>query len=217
RAGSRPRQARRESAGARLLAARQVPTITPLALGEQHRGLAPGESFLITRTLENTQPVDKFIAKEWPHLPPLRQTRIRQRLAVALGQLLARMHNAGIFHCDLHPGNLLIHLDDGDQPRLYLIDLQAVRIGAPLGWRSSRNTLVILNRWFILRVQRSERLRFWKAYANARNLIVGPAEKVRQEMLDRARDLELLTKLSNQRFWSSLDRWCQRGNRRFRL
>ena len=36
-----------------------------------------------------------------------RQARIRQRLAVELGQFLARMHQAGIRHNDLHPGNLL--------------------------------------------------------------------------------------------------------------
>ena len=64
---------------------------------------------------------------------------------MALGHLLADMHDAGIVHHDLHPGNVLLQLDEEDRPRLFLIDLQAVRLGPPLPWRASRDNVVILN------------------------------------------------------------------------
>src|SRR5205823_6880590 len=101
-------------------------------------------------------------------MPAARQARLRQRMAFELGQLIARMHDAGIRHNDLHPANILVRLEEDDQLTLFLIDLNAVRLGLPLSWKQSRQNLVILNRWFVLRASRSDRYRFWKAYRNHR-------------------------------------------------
>src|SRR5690349_17515735 len=49
----RPSKARMEHERALEVAARQVPTIEPLALGECRRG--PSESFLVTRTLPDVE------------------------------------------------------------------------------------------------------------------------------------------------------------------
>ena len=154
----RPGKAQAEYDRALAVTARQVPTFTPLAAGEPCRREGPGESYLLTQALENTQPLNTFLEKVLPLLPAPRHTRIRQALARELGRLLADMHNAGIVHHDLHTGNVLLDLSDEDRPRLYLIDLHAVRLGRRLGWRASRDNLVILNRWFILRASRADRL-----------------------------------------------------------
>src|SRR5258707_14545529 len=94
------------------VAACQVPTVCPLALGECGRGLRPNDSFLITRALEDTEPLSKFIETTLPHFAPAGQARIRQSLALELARLMARMHDAGIVHNDLHAGNLLIRLEE---------------------------------------------------------------------------------------------------------
>src|SRR5205085_3421061 len=138
RAWVRPGKALTEYDHTLAIAARGVPTFVPLAAGEPIRG--PGDSFLLTLALENTQQLNTFLEQVLPTLPALRQTRLRQRLAVALGHLLADMHEAGIVHHDLHAGNLLLDLAEG-RPRLYLIDLHAVRLTARLGWRMSRDNL----------------------------------------------------------------------------
>jgi tRNA A-37 threonylcarbamoyl transferase component Bud32 len=201
----RPSKARSEYEHAREVAARQVPTFEPLALGERCRASAARDSFLITRALPETRPLHFFLENTLSQWPMLRRTRLRQRLAVALARLLARMHDAGIAHHDLHPGNLLLRLDAEDRPELFLIDLHAVRIGAPLSWRARRANLIMLNRWFSLRSERTDRLRFWRAYSGIED----------QESATLA-DLERRTLASNLRMWRKMDRRCLANNRHFR-
>src|SRR5262249_12838504 len=139
--------------------------------------------------------------------------RLRQRLAVALGKLLGRMHEAGVFHPDLHPGNLLLQLDPDDCPRLFLIDLHALRLGRPLPWPTSRANLVVFNRWFMLRADRADRLRFWHAYAEARPGFVGKSGSDSTPVM--VRDLERRTLASNLGFWRRQDRRCLMDNKYF--
>ncbi len=215
----RPSKARIEYEHAREVAARQVPTFEPLALGEPSRASSERDSFLITRALPETRPLHSFLETTLPQWPMQRQTRLRQRLAVALGRLLAHMHDAGIAHHDLHPGNLLLHLDAEDQPELFLIDLHAVRIGAPLAWHARRANLILLNRWFSLRSQRTDRLRFWREYQ------ASPSRKRKRRAelsfanasgSEKIADLERRTLTSNLLMWRKLDLRCLRNNRHFR-
>jgi tRNA A-37 threonylcarbamoyl transferase component Bud32 len=218
----RPAKARGEYQRCLAVAARGVPTVTPLAVGEA-RGPRPGDSFLVTKALD-AEPLGTFIEQALPALEPGRQARLRQRLTVALARFLARLHGAGVTHDDLHPNNLLLTFGADDEPRLHLIDLHAVRLGAPLGRRARRDNLVVINRWFVMRVSRADRLRFWKEYES---------EVRRQKTEDRidgllssvfcllssdaaARDLEARTWRSNLRFWKARDRRCLERNRYYR-
>jgi serine/threonine protein kinase len=201
----RPSKARIEYEHAREVAARQVPTFEPLALGEPSRASSARDSFLITRALPETRPLHAYLETTLPQWPMQRQTRLRQRLAVALARFLAHMHAGGVAHHDLHPGNLLLRLDAKDQPELFLIDLHAVRIGAPLSWRVRRANLILLNRWFSLRSQQTDRLRFWRVYESTLNPLPGAVD-----------DLERRTLISNLLMWRKLDRRCLRTNRHFR-
>jgi tRNA A-37 threonylcarbamoyl transferase component Bud32 len=216
----RPSKARIEYRRALAVAGRQVPTIAPLALGERGGGLQPGDSFLITRCLDGSEPLSHFIEPTLQGLAGARQTRVRQRLAVELGRLVAHLHDAGIAHHDLHSANLLVGLDGTDRLRLHVIDLHAVRVGRPLSWRASRANLVLLGRWFVLRASRADRLRFWRAYCAAR---VRPdlwpacttAPPGRGPLL-LARDLERRTWEANWHFWRNRDRRCLATNKYYR-
>jgi tRNA A-37 threonylcarbamoyl transferase component Bud32 len=205
----RPSKARTEYRKALAAAARGVPTVVPLAVGERLCGLKPTDSFLITRSLDDTEPLNVFIETTFPRLEPARRARVRQRLAVELGKLMARVHDAGLDHQDLHAGNLLIRLGPEDMPQLYVIDLHAVHLGRPLSWRARRDNLVILNRWFVLRAGRADRLRFWQAYCSERGARSA-------ECSAQARDLERRTWESNWHFWRNRDRRCLRTNRYYR-
>lgn len=220
----RPAKARMEFERALAVAARQVPTVSPVALGERSSGSGPSESFLITQGLEDTESLSDFIEKTLPHWERQRQTRLHLLLATALGEFVARLHDAGIVHKDLHAANLLIRLGPGDRPQLYLIDLHDVSLRWPLNWRVSRDNLVMLNRWFALRASRPARYRFWRAYCKARQRMrggwpdgacyrEGPTPANRLASQESARDLEQRTWRSNLRFWRHRDRRCLVTNR----
>jgi tRNA A-37 threonylcarbamoyl transferase component Bud32 len=208
----RPSKARAEYDRTVAVAGRGVPTFEPLAVGE---GDNPRASFLLTRTLPGAVPLNDFLDDP----PPDWGAGLRQELARALADLLARMHDAGVRHDDLHPGNLLVRRGPGGEIWLYLIDLHAVRLGPPLDWPAARDNLVILNRYFVLRAGRSDRLRFWQAYRAARRQQAPPG--TRPPDPHRAgsvvRDLERRTLRSNLAFWRGSDRRCLGGNRHFRV
>jgi hypothetical protein len=223
----RPSKARGEYLNALHVAERGVPTFVPLGMGEQHTLWGPGESFLITRTLEATEPLNTFLEVTWLQLPAARRARLAPRLAATLGCLLAKMHDAGIYHTDLHAGNLLIRVQPDDQPVLFLIDLHAVSLRGPLDWPTARENLVMLNRWFSLRVNRSDRLRFWQAYCRLRRNCPGlkhirtaagafESRGILTRQLALARDLEQRTCESNVGFWLRRDRRCVEDNRAYR-
>jgi tRNA A-37 threonylcarbamoyl transferase component Bud32 len=220
----RPAKARMEFERALGVAARQVPTVLPVAQGVRCTGAGPSDSFLITQGLEDTESLSDFIEKVLPGLEPRRQTRLRPLLATALGEFVARLHDAGIVHKDLHAANLLVRLGPGDHPSLYLIDLHDVSLGRTLNWRASRANLVMLNRWFALRASRPDRFRFWRAYCRARRQLKekwpggagstpGITGANRPAFQDGARDLEERTWRSNLRFWRHRDRRCLVTNR----
>ncbi len=203
----RPAKARGEYERCLAVAARGVPTVVPLAVGEAP-GPRPGDSFLVTKALD-AEPLGTFIERALPALEPGRGARLRQRLAVALARFLARLHDAGVTHDDLHPNNLLLSFGADDEPRLHLIDLHAVRLGDPLSRRACRDNLVLLNRWFVMRVGRADRLRFWRAYTTLSAWVALPFGS----RLNEARGLEERTERSNLRFWKARDRRCLESNR----
>jgi serine/threonine protein kinase len=212
----RPGKARMEYNRALAIASRGIPTITPVGLGETP-GWKPGESWLITEALEDVEPLSSFLESTFLSMPANRRTRLRQRIAGCLACFMGHVHDAGIMHNDLHAGNILIRLDDQDQPHLYLVDLHAVRLGRPLGWCASRDNLVMLNQWFSMRANRSDRLRFWRDYTEARRdsgLVSFFTKGQRANWL--ARDLERRTWNSNLKFWRNRDRRCVVENRYYR-
>lgn len=212
----RPAKARMEHERALAVAARGVPTVVPLALGERLASVGPGDSYLITRSLVGAVPINAFIEQTLPTFAPGRQVRVRQRLATELGVFVARMHDAGILHHDLHPGNVLVRLDPEDQVALFLIDLHAVSLRRSLEWRISRDNLTMFNRWFTLRVGRADRLRFWRAYAAQRSSegLGNPSHFDLRTGLPRS--LERKTWASNLHFWRGRDQRCLVVNRYYR-
>jgi hypothetical protein len=213
RAWLRPDKALGEYERTLEVSQRGVPTYKPLAAGVPEHG--SGDSFLLTYALEETRQLNTFLEKELPTWPEPRRTRLRLRLAVVLGELLADMHDAGLTHDDLHPGNILLRLTADDTPHLFLIDLHAIRLGPLLGWPASRDNMVILNRWFSLRASRTDRLRCWHAYCAARRSRQGE-KATRCVCPHRLREVEERTLTSNLGFWRGLDPRCCENNRRFR-
>jgi serine/threonine protein kinase len=179
------------------LARRGIATVQPLAWGRYDTSWPRG-SFLITQSLDDAIPLDHYLSEQ----PPSTMSA-RRRLTVALASYISALHIAGVSHPDFHPGNLLIREESGE-PQFFLIDVHDVHCSKPLTVRDRLANLTLLNRWFSLRVSRTDRLRFWRAYAGA------------DWSRDDARKLERQTDRSVTQLWESRDGRCLRENRHFR-
>src|SRR4029079_19467853 len=131
------------------------------------------DSYLVTEAVPQACSLDEFLACREPHVPPAERVRLRCRVIAGSGRLCARAHDAGVYHDDLHGGNILVRLDtcsiDGAAestavPELLLVDLPGVQLSGPLDARRPRDSLAMLCAGFLRRISETDRLRFWRAY-----------------------------------------------------
>ncbi len=131
-------RAEREFENARALAALGVPTPLPLACGVfRGKDAGPGSLYL-SRFEEDAESV----------LDRLQGGETDPALWEALGRLVARVHRAGVWHPDLHLGNVLARRTDGGWA-LSLVDVTSLRPGGPLTARGMRVNLAQVRNAFI--------------------------------------------------------------------
>ncbi|MFO0866678.1 MAG: lipopolysaccharide kinase InaA family protein [Gemmataceae bacterium] len=198
-------KARREYGLIDAVHERGIPTAQPLAWAERQ-----GESYLFTRTLEHVEPLHLFFLRTFQSCEDATQTRIRQAIACELGSLVAVMHQAGIDHRDLHAGNLLVRMG-GERPRLFLIDLDAVKLTGPLEGERRLASLAMLNAWFRLHAERTDRLRFWKSYVAASPFL--PWKKFGHDAVSMATALERRSAEYSLALWRGREPRCLGQNR----
>jgi tRNA A-37 threonylcarbamoyl transferase component Bud32 len=200
---------RNEGRRAAKLEAIGVPTITPVALGERRVNKFLLENYLVTKEIANTLPLDEFVERRLPLMPLDRQGRLRRDLARVLADLTARLHDAGFVHQDFHPGNLLIRIEPDDSLRLAVIDLDALRVTRRLSWADVRENLALLNHYFWIRCNRSDRYRFLHAYLKARREPTAPGAR------ELSRDIDRSTRAWAERLWRRWGRRCWSRNKYF--
>lgn len=199
---------RNEGRRARKLAAVGVPTITPIALGEQRRRRFLFENYLVTPAIDATIPLDEFVERRLPELPEGQRARLRRRLAEELAVFTARIHDAGFLHSDFHPGNILVRLDADDDLHLAMIDLDALRVVSRLSWPKLRENLAHLDHYFWVRCNRADRYRFFRRYLEARGM--EPADPAAL-----ARQIERTTRAWAERLWTRWGKRCRGTNKYF--
>jgi tRNA A-37 threonylcarbamoyl transferase component Bud32 len=186
-----------------------IPTLEPLALGEQHKAGMVLENYLVTEGIADVQPLDRFIQETLQLLPSSRRGKILRNLTDELAALVAKLHEAGVLHPDLHSGNVLVRLLEDDSLRVFLIDLQEAESCRTASWRRSRRDLLAFGLFFFTTVRAVDRARFLRRYLELRpglnvswkTLAPGLADDLRRKAL---------------RFWRKLDYRCISNNRRFR-
>jgi tRNA A-37 threonylcarbamoyl transferase component Bud32 len=162
-------------------------------------GMGPRTSHLIS------EPISGSILADWLALQPEKiPFATRRRLTLALARLLANLHQHGILHPDLHPGNLFLVEVQFDS--IGILDVHDLLLRSHLSVQDRVKNLVPMNRWFQLRTNQSDRLRFWKEYNRAS-----------KEVLDEGtiKDLEDATMISNRGLWKSRENKCFETNRYF--
>lgn len=165
---------RREYRRALETARRQIPTVTPVAVGERrHRGLVY-DNYLVTEAIGDCCPFDDYVRRVLPGFDRATQARLRRTLTLGLAKHCAAAHRAGVDHRDFHAGNLLVRFgrttaSDGlSCPELFLIDLPSVRLSRAMSWRRAAAGLVMLGSAWSALASRSDCWRFWRAYLRER-------------------------------------------------
>ncbi len=126
-------------------------------------------ALLITDAIEPAEPLSDFWLQLQSDPDRYRRRRDEALLAELLGELIARAHQAGFEHLDMHAANILVQTLAPRRYRTAFIDLQSARRGVPLGPRAVVRNLAQLNQWFRKNSSVGQRLRFLRAYLRWRN------------------------------------------------
>ncbi len=155
--GLRRSRARRALLGAQRLFPEGLCQPEPLAIAERRRGPIVLESFLFTRFLAGSQPLSAA-------MPGLQGDPRRRRAVLArLGDVIGRLHAAGLDHRDLKHSNLLL-TDAGD---IALLDLDSLVPPRAVNWRRRVRALGQLEAYatdLYPWLPRTDRIRFLRAY-----------------------------------------------------
>jgi serine/threonine protein kinase len=192
------------------LASIGVPTITPIALGERRKRKFLFENYLVTLAISAAIPLDELVESHLPEMPEPGRAQIRQRLALAMAVMTARLHDAGLLHQDFHPGNIMVRFTAENVPELFMIDLDALRKTRCVTPKLARQNLALLDHYFWLRSSRTDRYRFLTEYMRSRS---EPPAAVRGF----AQMIENLTRLWAERLWRRWGRRCRRSNKYFEV
>jgi hypothetical protein len=169
----RPSRAMRTINAAAMLAANGFLAPEIITMGYRCKGIFRIENFLLTREVENAQPLYVFFEKRYDHqnsCPAEKREFIK-----ALGHLIGRLHAKNISHGDLRLGNVLVRKNDSGW-EFFLLDNERTVQYARLPRRLRLKNLVQCNMHQTPALTHTDRLRFFNAYL-AENPALTPAAK----------------------------------------
>ncbi len=155
---------------------------------------------VVTRRIEGSLDLGRALVEE----PAVRAPRNLSRILGATGELVRRMHEAGFFHADLTPRNLLLDRASlepgGGAPRIWILDLDRSEFKSPLGEPERRRNLRRLYRHVArliaeghLDLRRGDFLRFLRGYE--------PEPAPRKELWRRVRRDHALSRAAHAPGW----------------
>lgn len=186
-----------------------IATVRPVAMAWEHRRRTSGSSLLITEAVADAHPLQEY----W------RESRLdrvsAENLIDSLARLIARAHQGGFQHGDMHPGNILVR-GRGGACELFFVDLHRVHTGRRVLPHHAIANLAQLNQWFRRNATRSQRLRFLASYIRYRDQFGQVSPLARNWPIDLRKltlDLAIQADRHANRLWSKRDRRSMRSSR----
>lgn len=143
-----------------------IDTPRPLACGRRRRG-RDLHSVLLSEYRTGTMSLDE--AWRLAGQTPTSSVHRRRKMIQTAAEVLAKAHQCGLVHRDLHPRNLLVVPGTTpDEPRILLIDLHGARRRKSVTIRDIAANFAQLDQHFHRVATRCDRWRFVKAYQQAR-------------------------------------------------
>lgn len=197
---------------------RGIAAVRPMAFAENIERDGRKYSVLITEGVEPSQPLNEF----WLGLlndDNARRRRADQRqLIERLAELIARAHQAGFEHLDMHAANLLVQPVAPRQYRVLLVDLHSARLNVPIHDTAVVRNLAQLNQWFRRYASVADRLRFLKSYLRWRNEFetsYAHGRAIERTFRELVHDLAISADRQAREIWAQRDRRVGRTGRYF--
>jgi len=195
-----------------------IPAVRPVACAANLRRGSQPCALLVTESVEPTESLADF----WLRLSSDEDVGRRRadvaQLCDVLAKMIARSHQAGFEHLDMHAANILVQTVAPRRYQTVLVDLQSARRGVALGDRAVVRNLAQLNQWFRRHSSVADRLRFLRAYLRWRNEFENQFEHGRALTLsfsELVHALRIAAGRHAHRLWARRDRRAGRDGRYF--
>lgn len=197
---------------AHYAAEHDIPAVRPIGCGWLKADPRGGPSWLLTAAVPHAKPLGEY----WLSIQD--RPASRRNLVDVVARLVARAHQCGFHHRDMHAGNILVRLADATRPEAFFVDLHNVQIGRDVPTPTVIANLAQLNQWFRWHASRSDRLSFLKRYLAYRDQYATASRFARNWQSDLRkllRDLDRRATLHAGRLWAKRDRRTNRDGRYF--
>ncbi len=195
-----------------------IPAVAPAGYAVNVRRDGRLCELLVTEAVQRAEPLNEFWLRMQGDADHRRRRADTQHLTEVLAEMIARAHQAGFEHLDMHAANILVQPVAPRKYRTVLVDLHSARMGAPLRDSAVVRNLAQLNQWFKRNASVPQRMRFLRSYLRWRNEF--------EHAFPHARPLELsfrplvrdLTRAAGQqaaRIWGKRDRRIRRDGSYF--
>lgn len=195
-----------------------IPAVRAVGFCERADVDGKAHSILVTEAVEPSY----LLCDHWSLLCRDDDRQRRRRDCAALidmvAEMIARAHQAGFEHLDMHAANILVQPTGGGRYRTLFVDLQTARVDAPLAPHAVVRNLSQLNQWFRRHSSVGDRLRFLRAYWRWRNEYEGEfphARPVGMTFDELLRELGRHSGSHADRLWAQRDRRVGRDGRYF--
>lgn len=195
-----------------------IPAVAPVACAKRIRRNGREAAVLVTQALELASPLHEFWRQLQSDADRTRRRTDTAQLFERLAELIARAHQAGFEHTDMHAANILVQTIGPRQYRCAFVDLHSARMGAAISDHAVVRNLAQLNQWFRKNSPVTDRIRFLRAYFRWRGEFEVDFDQGRplgftfESLLDA---LEQAASSHAQGLWSRRDRRGDRTGRYF--
>jgi len=195
-----------------------IPAVRPAGFTHAVRCAGRVCSLLVTEAVEPAYALSKYWETVRADDDPSRRRRAAASLTDLLAEMIARAHQSGFEHRDMHAANILVHAVAPGRYETVFVDLQSARLGAPVSDRAVVGNLAQLNQWFRRHGSIGDRLRFLRRYLRWRDEYEQAFEHARPLGLSFERLVRALAENAERhaaRLWAKRDRRASRSGRYF--
>ena len=140
-----------------------IPTIEPLAFGEDRISGALKSCFIVTKSIDDTLPLDDFAYQVWYNMEAEEKKQAFEEIFDEIVKYTRMAHDAGFFHYDLKWRNILVKKIDGHY-KTFWIDCPRGRKSSLRETRGRMVDLSCLARLALSYLSKSQRYRFLARY-----------------------------------------------------